>query len=132
MFDAPFYLAVLPDAVRQQCQVNPEHVPVVELHLGDGTTLDLCHIVPLAPTWLAVAFFRSPGESDEVEQALLPYPLVQWITLSVRPLRVRHIGFDVDRSMAATQVAPVAQEAPPTLHEVPVAAGRGQGSIDAP
>jgi hypothetical protein len=50
MFDAEFYQAMLPDAVTQQCQMKPGHVPVVELHLADGTTLDLCHIVSLAPS----------------------------------------------------------------------------------
>ncbi len=108
MFDGPFYLSVLPDAVKQQCQMQPGHVPVVELHLGDGTTLDLCHIVTLAPSWFAVAYFRDPAEGEEVDQALLPYQFVQWITLSAHPPHVRRIGFDVERSASATQIEPVA------------------------
>jgi hypothetical protein len=128
MFDGRFYQAVLPDAVKQQCQMNPGHVPVVELHLADGTTLDLCHIVAFGPTWFAVAYFRNPAEGDEVEQALLPYPLVQWITLSAHPPQVRHIGFDVERSVAATQLEPVA---PPTSLEVPAPTGRQQGETTA-
>lgn len=108
MFDGPFYLSALPEVVKQQCQQQPEHVPVVELHLGDGTTLDVCHIISLAPTWFAVAYFRNPSLSDEVEQALLPYPLVQWITLATHPPHVRRIGFDVERSAAAVQIEPAA------------------------
>ncbi len=108
MFDGQFYQAVLSEAVRQQCQMSPGHVPVVELHLADGSTLDLCHIVSLAPTWFAVAYFRNPAEGDEVEQALLPYPLVQWITLSVHPPHLRPIGFDVERSVAAVPLVPAA------------------------
>jgi hypothetical protein len=111
VFDSAFYQAMLPDAVKQQCQTVPGQVPVVELHLADGTTLDLCHIVALAPTWLAVVYFHNPAEGDEVEQAFLPYRLVQWITLSAHPSHVRHIGFDVERSVAATQRALVAPEA---------------------
>ncbi len=124
MFDGQFYQATLPDAVRQQCQMNPEHVPVVELHLADGTTLDLCHIVSLAPTWFAVAYFHNPAEGDEVEQALLSYPLVQWITLSTHPPQVRHIGFDVERSVSAIQPGAVA---PQTSQEIAALPGRRQG-----
>jgi hypothetical protein len=118
VFDGPFYEVVLTDMVERQCQANPGHVPVVELHLGDGTTLDLCHIVSLGPTWFAVAYFRNPAASDEVEQAFLPYPLVQWITLSTHPPHVRRIGFDV--AMSAAAIAPpnsiVAQPPAPSLH----------------
>jgi len=132
MFDGQFYQAMLPDAVKQQCQMNPGHVPVVELHLGDGITLDLCHIVALAPMWFAVAYFRNPTEGDEVEQAFLPYPLVQWISLSAHPPHVRHIGFDVERSVAATQLGPVAPETQETSsQEIAALSGRRQGETAA-
>jgi hypothetical protein len=108
LFDGPFYQQVLPDAVRQQCQDQSGHVPVVQLHLGDGATLDLCHVVSLAPTWFAVAYFRDPAVGEEVEQALLPYPMVEWITLSFHPPHVRRIGFDVEQSAAATRIEPIA------------------------
>ncbi len=115
MFDANFYRMALPESVRQACDGQPEHVPVVELHLPDGLTLDLCHIETLADTWLTVVYYRNPTEGSEVDTAFLPYPLVQWVTVSMHPPHVRHIGFDVARSVAASLVvpAPGAPIAPP-------------------
>lgn len=106
MFDANFFRMVLPESVRQACQGQPEHVPVVELHLPDSLTLDVCHIETLASTWLAVAYYRNPNENSDVETAFLPYPLVQWVTISVHPPHARHIGFDIARSVAASVVVP--------------------------
>lgn len=106
MFDAKFYQAVLPESVQQHCSATPEHVPVVELHLPDGTTLDVCHIETLADTWFAVVYFRNLMAGDDVDRAFLPYPLVQWITVSAHPPHVRRIGFDVARSAAATVILP--------------------------
>ena len=107
MFDAKFYQIVLPESVRQACGAQPEHVPVVELHLSDGMTLDLCHVEMLADTWFAVVYFTNPTEGNDVDTAFLPYPLVQWLTVSMHPQHVRHIGFDVARSAAASVVVPV-------------------------
>lgn len=44
MFDQTFYATVLPDLVKAECAGQPGTVPVVELRLVDGTTLDVCHI----------------------------------------------------------------------------------------
>lgn len=126
MFDANFYRMVLPESVRQACQGQPEHVPVVELHLPDGLTLDVCHIETLANTWLAVVYYRNPNEDNEVDTAFLPYPLVQWVAVSVHPPHVRHIGFDVARSVAAAIVVPAfaspgVPPAPDTAPSVPPA-----------
>lgn len=112
MFDARFYQTVLPETVQQRCDAQPEHVPVVELHLPDGTTLDLCCIATLADTWLSVIYFRDLAQGDAVDQAFLPYPLVQWVTVSVHPPHARHIGFDVARSAAAALVIPSAATTP--------------------
>jgi hypothetical protein len=133
MFDGLFYQLVLPETVKQQCEQQAGHVPVVQLHLANGTTLDVCHIVSLGPTWLTVAYFRDPAESDEVEQALLPYTLVQWISLSFHPPHVRRIGFDVEQSAAATEIKPItplqtastAASQPPT--SIPTSASASTG-----
>ncbi|HEX6817543.1 MAG TPA: hypothetical protein VF120_04150 [Ktedonobacterales bacterium] len=126
MFDANFYRMVLPETVRQACQNQAEHVPVVELHLPDSLTLDLCHIETLANTWLTVVYYRNPNEDNEVDRAFLPYQLVQWVTVSMHPPHVRHIGFDVARSVAAAIVvpafaSPVVSPAPGTSPATPPA-----------
>jgi hypothetical protein len=100
-FDTRFYLAALPSYIQQRCTVREGDVPVLQLHLADGTQLDLCHIVSLADSWFTVAYFRNPEESGDADEAFLPYGLVQWITLAFHPPHVRHIGFDVARSREA-------------------------------
>src|SRR5581483_3810189 len=108
MFDAKFYQTVLPASLQQSCSTQPEHVPVVELHLPDGTTLDLACIEALTETWLAVEYFRNPTQDNVTETAFLPYSLVQWITVSMHPQHMRHIGFDMARSATASILTPAA------------------------
>jgi hypothetical protein len=98
MFDAEFYRATLPDMLRTQCEGRPEMVPVIELHLANGRTLDVCHILHLGSDWMACAYFRAVETCDDMDVAFLPYGLVGMITLSLHPLSTRRLGFSVSQA----------------------------------
>lgn len=52
-FGVEFFASVLAGRVRSIWEGAPELVPVVEFHLADGFTADICHIPVLAPAWMA-------------------------------------------------------------------------------
>lgn len=97
MFDAGFYHSVLPERVTQECKGHPELVPVVTLHLAAGRILDLCHILHLADTWLAVQYFRDAQTCQDMDVAFLPYDLVGLVTVSMQHPTSRRTGFDLGR-----------------------------------
>jgi hypothetical protein len=95
-FGPHFYLSVLPDRVVSQCQGHPDNVPVVNLHLGNGRMLDLCHIVHLTERWFAVQYFRDTETCEDMDVAFLPYDLVVMVTLSLHSADKRRIGFNIE------------------------------------
>jgi hypothetical protein len=102
MFDAAFFQKVFPEHVRAECQAQPDRVPVVELHLADGTKLDLCHVVFLADSWLAVAYYRGGHGETELDTAFLPYGVIARVTISLHPRSSRRVGFVVQTEQAQT------------------------------
>ena len=106
MFDAGFYRDVLPDRVTRECQGNPLAVPVVNLYLANGTTLDLCHIVDLSEHWLAVQHFRDTQSCSEMDLAFLPYELVTMVAVSLHHQGTRRLGFSLGET---TQTGPQTQ-----------------------
>lgn len=95
MFDAAFYTTVFPQLVQKECRRQADKVPVVEFRLGDGSGLDVCHILQLADRWLAVAFFRDPETCEDMDIAFLPYELVVRITVSLHNPQSRRLGFTI-------------------------------------
>ncbi|MBI4201663.1 MAG: hypothetical protein HY532_00925 [Chloroflexi bacterium] len=92
-FDAAFYQTVLPERVKQECMGSPESVPVVKLVLANGHILDLCHILHLADTWLAVQHFRDAETCQDMDVAFLPYELANMVTVSMHHPTSRKMGF---------------------------------------
>jgi len=101
-FGPSFFLSVLDDRVREQCDQHPESVPVVELHLGDGTMLDLCHVPGLGPQWLAAQFYRDRETCEEMDVTFVPYGLITRVTISMWHRNQRTAGFDLDRTGSQT------------------------------
>ena len=95
MFGPEFYRTVLPDRIRQECAARPGQVPVVQLKLGDGAALDVCHIIHLADRWLAVAYFRDTERCEEMDIAFLAYEFVTRVTFSLHDPRARRLGFRI-------------------------------------
>jgi hypothetical protein len=96
-FGPAFFATVLGDRVRAACDGQPEHVPVVELHLADGLTLDLCHILGVEPQWLAVQAYRDRETCEEMDLVFAPYGLITRVTVSMWQPSQRPIGFQLTR-----------------------------------
>ena len=104
MFDASFFTTVLPDRVRTECEARPEMVPVVRFRLGDGVTLDVCHVIHLAERWMAVAYFSDAEKCEDMDVAFVPYDTVTRVHLSLHHPQSRNLGFQLER----TEKAPAA------------------------
>lgn len=96
-FGPEFFMSVLKDRVRQQCDQQPEAVPVVELHLGDGTTLDLCHVPGVGSQWIAIEFYRDRETCTDMDLSFIPFALITRVTVSMWHRSQRSVGFDITR-----------------------------------
>lgn len=105
MFDRQFFSTILPEHVRTTVSTHPGKVPVLEIHLGDRTVLDLCHIVRLADAWVAVAYFCREDHNDDYDVAFVPYATIARVTLTMQEETDRPIGFDSDASPIETPPA---------------------------
>lgn len=97
-FGPTFFAVYLHRFVRDHCPGAEETLPKVELHLLNGQTLDLCHIIGVTPTWVALVVFagrRSAGARMRTE--LVPYALIARVTVSECPSSEGSIGFDMRR-----------------------------------
>ena len=94
-FGPAFFATILADRVRAACEGQPEHVPVVELQLADGLTLDLCHVPGIEPQWLAVQAYRDRETCEEMDLVFVPYALITRVTLSMWHPDQRPIGFQL-------------------------------------
>ncbi len=92
-FDARFFATVLPGRVRNVCHGKADQLPVVLLHLGGESVLDLCHIEQLAPRWMAASVFRTLPTCAEMDLVFVPYELIFRITVSSRAITERRVGF---------------------------------------
>ena len=102
MFLIDFYKAALPDRIERECRRQPGRVPVVEFRLADGTTVDVCHIVHLADTWLGLAVYRDATTCEDMDIAFLPYEAVTRVILSLHDPSARRIGFDTGKQQTQT------------------------------
>ena len=111
-FNFHFFRTMFPDRVRSMCPGQGEQIPGVVLKSVDDCTLDLCHIMLLAPKWMAVAAFRETGTCEEMDTVFVPYESILRVTVSARDGARRHMGFRFD------QTAPALVETAP--HKVPI------------
>jgi len=106
-FGPEFFAAVLGDRVRTACDGHPEGVPVVELHLADGMTLDLCHIPALERQWLAAQVYRDKETCEEMDLMFVPYGLITRVTVSIWHRSQRPIGFRLTPPAGGEEAASV-------------------------
>ncbi len=96
-FGPGFFLGQLRAFARDRCPDPAEGLPAVQIHLATGDVLDLCHVVGLAPGYVALAVLEAEGEPRRMRTELVPYQLVARVT--IRPGGSRaHVGFDVDHA----------------------------------
>lgn len=101
-FGPAFFATVLADRVRAACEGQPDHVPVVELQLADGLTLDLCHVPGTGPQWAAVQAYRDRETCEEMDLVFVPYALITRVTVSMWHPNQRPIGFQLTAPSAPT------------------------------
>jgi hypothetical protein len=97
-FGPGFFLGQLGAFARERCPDPGEALPVVEVHLATGEVLDLCHIIGLAPAFVALAVREGPrsGTGDmPMRTELVPYGLVIRVTIRAARAAGGHVGFDV-------------------------------------
>ncbi len=98
-FGPRFFMTQLRAFARDRCPDPAERLPVVHLHLGDGEVLDVCHLIGLAPRWVALAVRETEGKEHPpaMRTELVPYEVIHRVTIrAVRPAET-HIGFDQSR-----------------------------------
>ncbi len=98
-FGPGFFLSQLRALARDRCPDPAEHVPVVELHLSDGTALSVCHVIGLAPAWIAVAVYEDPErESASMRTELVAYATIVRVTIRAGRHDDHRMGFRQDGS----------------------------------
>lgn len=100
-FGPIFFLQQLMGFVRDRCP-NPEEVlPAVELHLANGDTLKVCHIIGIAPRWVALAVYETEKTATgppPMRTELVPYDLVSRVTVRSSRRELARLGFDLGKS----------------------------------
>lgn len=92
-FGVEFFASVLAERVRAVCEGEPELVPVVELHLADGFTPDVCHIPVLTPSWMMALAYRDKETCEVMDTLFIPYAMVMRVTVSTWHRSQRPAGF---------------------------------------
>jgi hypothetical protein len=96
IFGPAFFLRQLAAFVRAHCPDSAESLPSVEICLHDGSLLDLCHVVGLAPHWVALAI-REPGPPSRghvMRVELVPFASIQRVTIRAGRSEGPHVGFN--------------------------------------
>lgn len=106
-FGPSFFLGHLGRFVRDRCPDPTEDLPLVQVRLADGETLDVCHIIGVAPRWVMLAVRDSAGHREGMAVELVPYELIRRVGIGSRHTEGSSIGF--------AQAEPPAIIAPETL-----------------
>jgi cell wall assembly regulator SMI1 len=107
MFDREFFGAILPEHVRRSLAAHDDKTAIVEVHLGDRTVLDLCHVVRLDDKWVALAHYCRDDPHDDVDIAFVPYATIVRVSLTLRSNAERDMGFQMHSEPAGGTAAPL-------------------------
>jgi hypothetical protein len=98
-FGPGFFLTQLRGFAGEKCPDPALERPVVEIHLGDGETLDLCHIIGVTPSWVALAV--QDGDEDDTPRRMrtefVPFEVIARVTLRSSRPESPHLGFEHGR-----------------------------------
>ena len=95
-FGPRFFAGQLGGLIRDRCP-DPEEVrPVVEVHLFGGEVLDVCHVIGLAPGYVALAVYAAPARSTPraMRTELVPYAGIARVSIAAADAEAHHVGFD--------------------------------------
>jgi hypothetical protein len=97
-FGPSFFMGHLGRFVRDRCPDPKENLPLVQLRLADGETLDVCHIIGVSPRWVMLAVRDAASHQDGMAIELVPYELVRRVCIRTRRAEGASIGFNQTRS----------------------------------
>ena len=99
-FGPSCFLGQLGAFARDRCPEPAEGLPVVEMHLATGEVLDLCHVIGLAPGYVALAIREAVASTGEMRMRteLVPYSLIVRVTILPARESAGHVGFNVDHA----------------------------------
>ena len=106
-FGPSFFLGHLGRFVRDQCPDPKENLPIVQVHLADGATLDVCHIIGVSPRWVMLAVRDAGNHRDGMAVELVPFEIIRRVGIGTRRAEGASIGF--------AQIQPPEIIAPETL-----------------
>ena len=103
-FGPRFFATQLRAFIRDRCPDQRDALPQLEIHLVDGQALDVCHVVALAPAWIAMAVYEgsSVRGARKMRTEIVPYAMIARITVSADREPGGQLGFDVNRAPAIT------------------------------
>ena len=93
MFGPSFFLRQLGRFVRDHCPSPEEHLPMIEIRLADGQTLDLCHIVGVSPHWVMLAVRDAASRQHDMAIELVPFEMVRGVRIHTRHAEGGAVGF---------------------------------------
>ena len=106
-FGPSFFLGQLGRFVRDRCPEAAENLPLVQVRLADGETLDVCHIIGVSPRWVMLAVRDAGSHRDGMAVELVPYEIIRRVGIGSRRAEGSSIGF--------AQMVPPTIIAPETL-----------------
>lgn len=97
-FGPGFFLGQLRAFARDRCPDPAERLPSVTVHLVSGEELELCHVIGLAPGFVALAVREraSVAGAMAMRTELVPYVCLARVT--IRPItdRAKQVGFNAE------------------------------------
>ncbi|MEK7330973.1 MAG: hypothetical protein AAB113_09235 [Candidatus Eisenbacteria bacterium] len=98
-FGPGFFLTQLRAFACQDCPDPAVGLPVVEIHLVDCDVLDLCHIIGVTPSWVALAVneTESAAGKPRIRTEFVPYETIARVTIRAMRELAPHLGFEHGR-----------------------------------
>lgn len=97
-FGPSFFLGYLERFVRSHCPDPTEKLPGVQVHLANGETLDLCHIIGVAPRWVVLAVRDTASQTDGMAIELVPFERIQGVRIGTPHAEGHFVGFVQSRT----------------------------------
>lgn len=83
-FGPIFFLHHLAGFVRDRCPDPHDHMPVVEMHLADGETVTVCHIVGVSPRWVVLAVWAPGSDNEGMAVECVPFGMIRRVSIHSR------------------------------------------------
>jgi hypothetical protein len=103
-FGPAFFLTQLGIFVRDRCPAAAERLPAVEIHLGDGTTLDVCHVIDLTRSCVVLAVDDRKVAGFAMRTEVVPYGLIVRLTIRAFAPDGERLGFTATAPNSPTAV----------------------------